>query len=283
MFLYGFMQRAFQASLLISLIAPVLGLFLILRRQSLMADTLSHVSLAGVALGLLIGVEPTWTNIFTVVIVAILLEYLRMIYRTYSEISIAILMSGGMALALVLMGLNQSGQQLSIDQFLFGSIVTISAQQIWLLVGLTVTIGVLYFVFRKPMYILTFDEETAFTAGLPIKTMSILFNVLTGVTIAVIMPIVGALLVSAILILPAAISMRLSKSFNGVILIGIIIAVIGMLSGLTASYQYGTPPGATITLIFILIFGMTAAIKKGFRLFKNERLSNRGDLTGDSE
>lgn len=277
------MQRAFQASLLISLIAPVLGLFLILRRQSLMADTLSHVSLAGVALGLLIGVEPTWTNIFTVVIVAILLEYLRMIYRTYSEISIAILMSGGMALALVLMGLNQSGQQLSIDQFLFGSIVTISAQQIWLLVGLTVTIGVLYFVFRKPMYILTFDEETAFTAGLPIKTMSILFNVLTGVTIAVIMPIVGALLVSAILILPAAISMRLSKSFNGVILIGIIIAVIGMLSGLTASYQYGTPPGATITLIFILIFGMTAAIKKGFRLFKNERLSNRGDLTGDSE
>lgn len=277
------MQRAFQASLLISLIAPVLGLFLILRRQSLMADTLSHVSLAGVALGLLIGVEPTWTNIFTVVIVAILLEYLRMIYRTYSEISIAILMSGGMALALVLMGLNQSGQQLSIDQFLFGSIVTISAQQIWLLVGLTVTIGVLYCVFRKPMYILTFDEETAFTAGLPIKTMSILFNVLTGVTIAVIMPIVGALLVSAILILPAAISMRLSKSFNGVILIGIIIAVIGMLSGLTASYQYGTPPGATITLIFILIFGMTAAIKKGFRLFKNERLSNRGDLTGDSE
>jgi zinc transport system permease protein len=277
------MQRAFQASLLISLIAPILGLFLILRRQSLMADTLSHVSLAGVALGLLIGVEPTVTNILVVVVVAILLEYLRMIYRTYSEISVAILMSGGMALALVLMGLNQSGQQLSIDQFLFGSIVTISSQQIWLLMSLTVIIGLLYIIFRKPMYILTFDEETAFTAGLPITLMSILFNVLTGITIAVIMPIVGALLVSAILVLPSAISMRLSKSFNGVILIGMIISIVGMLSGLTASYQYGTPPGATITLIFIVLFGLTAFLKKYLRINLLERMQNRRDLSGDIE
>ncbi|MDN6385935.1 MAG: metal ABC transporter permease, partial [Alkalibacterium sp.] len=108
-FFYGFMQRAFQASILISLIAPVLGLFLILRRQSLMADTLSHVSLAGVALGLLLGYDPTWINILVIVIAAISLEYLRKVYRTYSEISIAILMSGVMAVALFLMGLNDSG------------------------------------------------------------------------------------------------------------------------------------------------------------------------------
>ncbi|WP_255428668.1 metal ABC transporter permease [Sporosarcina sp. resist] len=99
MFFHGFIQRAFQATFLISLIAPVLGLFLILRRQSLMADTLSHISLAGVALGLLIGVNPTLTNILVVVLVAVLLEYLWQIYRTYSEISIEILMSVGMALA----------------------------------------------------------------------------------------------------------------------------------------------------------------------------------------
>lgn len=273
MFFYGFMQRAFQTSFLISLIAPILGLFLILRRQSLMADTLSHVSLAGVALGLLLDVDPTWTNIFIVVVVAVLLEYLRILYRTYSEISIAILMSAGMALALVLMGLNDGGSQMSIDQFLFGSIVTISEQQVWMLLGLTIIIGLLYIVFRKPMYILTFDEETAFTAGLPIKTMSILFNVLTGVTIAVIMPIVGALLVSAILILPSAISMRLSKSFNGVIMIGIGLAVVGMLSGLMTSYQYGTPPGGTITLIFIAFFGLTLGGKK-LSLIRKRQVSN---------
>ncbi|MFL2079175.1 metal ABC transporter permease [Marinilactibacillus psychrotolerans] len=262
MFFYGFMQRAFQASFLISLIAPILGLFLILRRQSLMADTLSHVSLAGVALGMLIGVNPTVTNILVVVAIAILLEYLRLIYRSYSEISIAILMSGGMAVALVLMGLNGGGATLTVDQFLFGSIVTISQEQVWMLLALTIIIGILYSIFRKPMYILTFDEDTAFTAGLPIKLMSILFNVLTGVTIAVIMPIVGALLVSAILILPAAISMRLSKSFTGVILIGIVIAVFGMIIGLISSYQYGTPPGATITLIFIGVFVVTLVFEK---------------------
>ncbi|WP_080848250.1 metal ABC transporter permease [Cytobacillus gottheilii] len=261
MFLYGFMQRAFQASILISLIAPILGLFLILRRQSLMADTLSHISLAGVALGLLMGVNPTWTNILVVAVIAILLEFLRQMYRTYSEISVAILMSAGMALALVLMGLNDGGATLSMTQFLFGSIVTISEQQIWMLIALTAIIGVLYFIFRKPMYILTFDEETAFTAGLPIKLMSILFNVLTGVTIAIIMPIVGALLVSAIIILPAAISLRLSKSFMGVIFLGMVIALAGMLSGLVASYELGTPPGASITLILMIIFAATTLFK----------------------
>ncbi|WP_161879430.1 metal ABC transporter permease [Alkalibacterium sp. MB6] len=262
MFLYGFMQRAFQASFLISLIAPILGLFLILRRQTLMADTLSHVSLAGVALGLLIGTNPTLTNIIVVALVAVILEYLRKVYRTYSEISIAMLMSGGMAVALVLMGLNDTGATVSIQQFLFGSIVTISTDQVWMLLIVTLLIITLYLIFRKPMYILTFDEETAFTSGLPIWLMSILFNVLTGVTIALVMPIVGALLVAAILVLPAAVSIRLSKSFNGVILIGILVSLVGMFSGLTASYYLGTPPGASITLVFILLFGLTGLALK---------------------
>ncbi len=227
-----------------------------------MADTLSHVSLAGVALGLLIGTNPTLTNIVVAAFLAVILEYLRKVYRTYSEISIAMLMSGGMAVALVLMGLNDTGATVSIQQFLFGSIVTISTDQVWMLLMVTILIIALYLIFRKPMYILTFDEETAFTSGLPIWLMSILFNVLTGVTIALVMPIVGALLVAAILVLPAAVSIRLSKSFNGVILIGILVSLVGMFSGLTASYYLGTPPGASITLVFILLFGLTGLALK---------------------
>ena len=227
-----------------------------------MADTLSHVSLAGVALGLLLGYDPTWINILVIVIAAISLEYLRKVYRTYSEISIAILMSGGMAVALVLMGLNDSGGTVSIQQFLFGSIVTISNQQVWMLLILTSIILILYGIFRKPMYTLTFDEETAYTAGLPIQFMSLLFNILTGITIALIMPIVGALLVSAIrIIMPAAISIRLSKRFNGVIVIGIGVALTGMILGLLASYYIGTPPGASITLIYIAIFSLISVFK----------------------
>lgn len=261
MFLYGFMRQAFQASFLISIIAPILGLFLILRRQTLLADTLSHVSLVGVALGLVLGVAPTWTNLFVVVVASVILEYIRTIFKSYSEISIAMMMSGGMALALVLMSFNDS-TSMSLNTFLFGSIVTITEQQVLFLLILTLTILLLYFFFKKPMYVLTFDEETAFTAGLPVRMMSIAFNVITGMTIAAVMPIVGALLVSAILILPAAISMRISKSFNGVIVIGILIAMVGMFSGLTGSYYWGTPPGATITLILLAIFGLIIFYEK---------------------
>ncbi|WP_188204836.1 metal ABC transporter permease [Desemzia incerta] len=262
MFFYGFMQRAFQASLLIAVIAPILGLFLILRRQSLMADTLSHVSLVGIALGFLLNFNPTIMTLLVVIVVAVILEYLRLEFKSYSEVSLAILMSGGLALALVLMSLVDGGTNISIDQFLFGSIVTISSQQVLILAVLCLLTVVMYLVFRKPMYVLTFDEDTAYTTGLPVRLMSVCFNVLVGVAISVIMPIAGSLLVSAILILPAAIAMRLSKHFNTVILVGMVIGVIGMLSGLSVSYYAGTPAGATIALVFIALFILTSAGKK---------------------
>lgn len=261
MFFYGFMQRAFQASTLIAIMAPVLGLLLILRRQSLMADTLSHVSLAGVALGMLLNVNPTVTTLFIVILAAVGIEYLRVIFKGYSEISIAILMATGMAVALVLMSFVSGKQNASVEQYLFGSIITISQEQIMILLVLTVMVILLYLVFRKPLYVLTFDEDTAHTAGLPVRWMSLLVSVITGVVISVVMPITGSLLVSSILILPAAISMRLIHSFNGVILLGIGIALTGMYGGLFASYQYGTPPGATITLVFVFIFVLTSIYK----------------------
>src|SRR5699024_7896853 len=142
------------------IIAPILGLTLILRRQSLLADTLSHVSLAGVALGMLIGVNPTITTIFVVILVAVGMEYLRTVFRGYSEISIAILMSTGMAVALVLMSLVSGQQTTSIEQFLFGSIVTIDQEQIFVLFILTVSLVVLYLIFRRPLYVILFDEDT---------------------------------------------------------------------------------------------------------------------------
>lgn len=262
MFFYGFMQRAFQASFLIAVISPILGLFLVLRRQSLMADTLSHISLAGIALGFILNVNPTWTTLIVVIIMAITIEYLSSVYKSYSEISIAILMSAGMAVALVLMSLNEGGSTASIQQYLFGSIVTISQEQVYLLTGLFVIVIGLFLIFRKPMYVLTFDQDTAHTAGLPARMMSVTFNIITGVTIAVVMPIIGALLVSAVMILPAAIAMRLSSSFNRVIIVGIIIGIIGMFFGLVSSYELGTPPGASITLIFIVIFAAATVLKK---------------------
>ncbi len=268
---YEFMRRAFLAAIFIAGIAPMLGVFLVIRRQSLMADTLSHVSLAGVGLGFFLNLNPDLTTLLIVVIAAIILEYLRTLYRSYSEISIAILMSGGLALALVLMNLSGGNSATSIQSYLFGSIVTITQEQVWILGFLFLIVFALFFLFKRPMYILTFDEDTAHVDGLPIRVMSMLFNVLTGVAIAMMIPIAGALLISAIMVLPAAISMRLGKSFNAVILISVVIGMIGMMTGLTSSFYLDTPPGATITLVFIGLFLLINLIKRIIILFQRKQ------------
>jgi len=256
------MRRAFLAAIFIAGIAPMLGVFLVIRRQSLMADTLSHVSLAGVAFGFFLNINPTLTTMFVVILAAVILEYLRTIYRTYSEISIAILMAGGVGLAFVFINLCGGNSATSIQSYLFGSIVTITWDQVIFLGVLFVIIGFLFFLFKRPMYVLTFDEDTAHVDGLPVHRMSMLFNVITGVAIAVMIPIAGALLISAIMVLPAAIGMRLGKSFNVVIAISIGVGFIGMLSGLTSSFYLDTPPGATITLVFIVLFLVVNLFKR---------------------
>jgi zinc transport system permease protein len=272
---YEFMRRAFLAAIFIAGIAPMLGVFLVIRRQSLMADTLSHVSLAGVALGFFLNLNPDLTTLLIVIIAAVILEYLRTLYRSYSEISIAILMSGGLALALVLMNLSGGNSVTSIQSYLFGSIVTITQDQVWFLGFLFLAVFVLFFLFKRPMYVLTFDEDTAHVDRLPVRIMSMLFNVLTGIAIAMMIPIAGALLISAIMVLPAAISMRLGKSFNAVILISVLIGLFGMLSGLTSSFYLDTPPGATITLVFIGLFLVINVVKRIVILFQRKQRLKR--------
>ena len=244
LFQYDFMQRALLAMVAMSLFSPVLGIFLILRRQSLMSDTLSHVSLAGVAFGLFLGI---------VIIAAVFLEYLRTLFKDFMEIGTAILMSTGLALALVLMR-GGGKSSMSLDQYLFGSTLTITDEQVIALFVIAFVVLVLTALFLRPMYILTFDEDTAFVDGLPVRTMSILFNVVTGVAIALMIPAAGSLLVSTIMVLPASIALKLGKNFRGVMLIAVIIGFIGMFSGLILSYIADTPASASITLLFVALF-----------------------------
>ncbi|MFC3932333.1 metal ABC transporter permease [Streptococcus dentapri] len=250
---YEFMQRALLAVVAISIFSPILGLFLILRRQSLMSDTLSHISLAGVAFGILLGWDKTWTTVIVVVVAAVVLEYLKTVYRHYIEISTAILMSLGLAVSLIVMS-KTSSSSVSLDQYLFGSIITISQEQVFALFVIAIIILILTLLFIRPMYILTFDEDTAFVDGLPVRLMSIAFNIVTGVAIAMMIPAAGALLVSTIMVLPASIAMRLADSFKSVILTAIGIGFVGMILGIILSYYWETPASATITIIFIGMF-----------------------------
>lgn len=251
---YDFIQRALIAGVAISFITPIIGLLLILRRQSLLADTLSHISLAGVALGMFLQVDPTLSTLLFVVGASIIIEYLRTIYNTFSEISVAIMMSAGMAIALVLVSLNSNSGNFQIDQYLFGSILLISPSEVKILVGLSITIVIFYLIFRRTLYVMSYDEATAYTSGLPVRLISIIFSVFTGVSISIMMPIVGALLVSALVVIPSATAIKISDSFGKTIVIGIIINLIGIFAGIFASYEYDTPPGASITLAFIVIF-----------------------------
>mgnify|MGYP001739343125 CR=1 FL=1 len=228
LFQYDFMQRALLAMVAMSLFSPVLGIFLILRRQSLMSDTLSHVSLAGVAFGLFLGISPTLSTMIIVIIAAVFLEYLRTLFKDFMEIGTAILMSTGLALALVLMR-GGGKSSMSLDQYLFGSTLTITDEQVIALFVIAFVVLVLTALFLRPMYILTFDEDTAFVDGLPVRTMSIM-------------------------VLPASIALKLGKNFRGVMLIAVIIGFIGMFSGLILSYIADTPASASITLLFVALF-----------------------------
>nr|WP_306468396.1 metal ABC transporter permease [Facklamia hominis] len=274
MFQYEFIQRALIAGLAMSFITPIIGLFLILRQQSLLADTLSHISLAGVALGLLLHISPTYATLLVVVLASLGIEYLRTIYRDFSEISVALMMSTGMALALVLLSLNTSQSNFQVDQFLFGSIILIQANELKLLVTVAILVMALYLIFRKPLYVVSFDEATARTSGLPVKFISTCFSVLTGVAISIMMPIVGALLVSALIVIPSATAIRIARSFNQSIVIGIIINMLGILVGLVCSFNYDTPPGASITLSFMGIFLIVTLGQKIYQTFQKKRQAN---------
>ncbi|KZS48900.1 zinc ABC transporter permease [Paenibacillus glucanolyticus] len=268
---YEFMQRAFWAGGLIGVIGPVLGVFLMLRRQVLMADTLSHVSLAGVALGSFLKLNPALSGFAIAIMGALVIEQLRRVYRTYSEVPVAIIMTSGLALAVVLMSLNQNLSK-SFSSYLFGSIVAVSDMQLRL-IAVVAAVGVLFFVgMRRPLYTFAFDEETAAVSGTRVSLLSFLFAVFTGMTVAAAMPVVGVLLVSALIVLPASIALRIAPGFIAAMGIAVAVGLSGVFSGLTASYYLNTPPGGTIALILLGFLTIAVIFQKLMQIQNRRRI-----------
>ncbi len=258
---YDFMQRAFLAGGAIAMIASVLGVYLMLRGQALMADMLSHVSLAGVTAGALARGSPALAGFLVAVIGAIVAEYVRRSYRSYSDVSVAIIMIGGLSTAVVLMSLNP-GVGRSFSSYLFGSVVAVRQTEIGLVAAVAVVGGAFFYLCRKALYLMAFDEETAQVRGIPVRLVSLLFSTMTGMIVAAAMPIVGVLLVSSLIVLPAALAIRVAPSFTAAIGLAMLVGVGGVFSGLSASYAFSTPPGGTIALTLLVILGTGLALKK---------------------
>jgi len=260
-----FFQRALIGGALIAITAPLIGLFLVLRRLSMIGDTLSHVSLAGVALGFLIHVYPVAVGLVFAIVASFAIEKLRRMYRSYAELSIAIIMSGGIALASLLFTIGKSFN-MSVTSYLFGgSIYTLDNKDIYVIAGVTVVVLAMVLLHKKELFLLTFDEDAAAVSGLPVKYFNIMLSILTALVISASIKIVGALLVSALLTIPAACSLALSRSFKQAVIYVVVIGEIAMIAGLWIAGIVNLAPGATIVLLMIGILAVSLATSRLIR------------------
>ncbi len=256
---YSFMQRAFLAGIIVAIICPAIGIFLVLRRISMIGDTLSHVALAGVAGGMLGGIYPVYSALGFSVLSALAIEKLSKEYEQYQELSIAIILSAGIGLAAIFISLGNSNS--AIFSYLFGSIGLVSGRDIWIIfiLGLFILISILFF-YRSLFYI-AFDEEAARIAGIPVKWINLYFTILAAMAIAVSMRIVGALLVSSLMVIPVAISLQIGGSFRQTFIYSILFGMLSVLMGLFVSFYVDLAPGGTIVISSILILIVVILIK----------------------
>jgi zinc transport system permease protein len=257
-----FFQRALVGGLLIGITAPLIGVFLVLRRLSMIGDTLAHVTIAGVALGFLTGVYPLGAGLIFAVVGSFAIEKLRKAYKSYAELSIAIIMSGGVALASLFFTLGK-GYNADVMSYLFGSIYTLDNTDLIVVGIVTLAVVSVVTLFFKEFFLLSFEEDAASVSGLPVKLLNMLITVLTALVISTAIKIVGSLLVSALLTIPVATSLLLSRSFKSSVVMSVIIAEIAVVGGLVIAGVWNLAPGATIVLLLIAILILTLIGKKG--------------------
>lgn len=265
-FQYDFMCKAFIVGILLSLIIPCIGIIVVLKRLSMIGDALSHTSLAGVAAGLILGVNPVFGAVVFCIIAAFSIEAIRKKIPKFSEMSIAIIMSAGIGLAGVLSGFVKNSA--NFNSFLFGSIVAISDAEMYMVIA-TSAVVLLSFVFMfKELFFVALDEKCARLSGIPVNLINFIFTILTAVTVSIAARTVGALIISSIMVIPVACSMQFGKDYKHTVVFSIIFALIFTVSGLFISYYLRLKPGGTIVLFGVLVLIIIILYKKIYSFFK---------------
>lgn len=257
---YTFMQNAFIASFFIAVLCPLIGIFLVLRRYSLIGDTLSHASFAGAALGVLSGINPVLGAFLFTSAAGAVIELLRTQFKEYGDLILSIVLSLSVGIAITL--ISSGAVRTNAESFLFGSILTVSRTDAAVVASLsifsTLALSCLY---HKLVYI-SLDEETAKVMGVKVKLINYLFSILVAAAVSTALKIVGMLVLTSMIALPVASALQFKTGFKKTVILSILISITDIMLGLTLSYHLNVAPGGFTALISVCILSICILIKK---------------------
>ena len=263
MFSYPFMVRAFTVGALVALCSALLGVSLVLKRYSMIGDGLSHVGFGALAIAASLNVAPLAVAIPVVIVAAVLLLRIRGNSRIKGDAAIALISTSSLAVGVMVISMT-TGMNTDVYNYMFGSILAMSEEDVRLSVVMAVIVLVLFVFFYHKIFAITFDETFAQATGVKADLYNTLIAILTAVTIVLGMRMMGALLISSLIIFPALISMRVCKTFKSVVINSALISVVCLVTGITVSYVWGTPAGASVVMVNIaalLIYTLIGLIR----------------------
>lgn len=250
---FGFMQNAIISGIAISLICSTVGLFLVLRKYSLFGDALAHSAFGGVALGLFLGFYPLWAAYAVSILSALGLTKIRQKFDISGDAIVAILLSSGIAVGIVLISLS-GGFSIDIFSFLFGSVLLVSTENVIGILGMCAAILIILIIgYKKFMYI-TFSEEQARVSGIRVEKLNYLLIAIAGITVVTSMQLVGVLLVSALFVIPNVTAMMFKRSFKQTIILSMSFSVFSTVAGILISYPLDIAPSGMVVLLAITLF-----------------------------
>ncbi len=260
---YGFMQKALISGIAVGLICSFMGTFLVLRRYSLFGDGIAHVAFGGVSVGLFLGIFPLWTAFVVSILGGLGLQKLRQSTKISGDAAVAVVLVSGLAVGVILVS-SSGGFSVDLFSFLFGSILLISNEDTIMILAISAGIIGTLIVMQKQFLHLTFNEEQAKIAGLPVTLLNYAFVILASVTVVTSMRLVGILLISALIVIPNIAAMMFGKGFKKTVGISMSISVISVVGGILLSYYYNIAPSGTIVMIAVaILIGVLAASSAG--------------------
>lgn len=256
-----YMQLALGAGVVVGACAPLIGVFLVQRRMSLMGDGIGHIAFAGVAAGVLTGVWPTWTALAAAVAGALVIEQLRGRGSTQGDVALAMMFYGGIATGVVLISAADDVNT-SITSYLFGQILTVERSEVVLICVLGAAIAGTIALCGRALFAMAVDEEWARVAGLPVAGLNSVLAVLAAVTVVIAMRAVGLLLVAALMVVPVAAAQLLARSQAAILAWSVAVGVASVVIGLAIARAGGLAPGGTIVLVAVVVFGVLAVAER---------------------